>query len=368
MLKSFQCFVLAASLCGLSAQADESFNDNDFVDSAAVTEAASPSDLIYLNENDDADVVAQPIAIQHGGKSNGLFSISEIFLGDNSPFRNARVYFGMETYRGTLDTSYVNPPANGIPAVGAGFSNSAGLSTGVSTTLPIYGRIRGQFGGSFATYDLRGRDVGNVRQQEENRGFFTTGIYKRGDLQQEDPVSWGIVYDHLWAYQSGFNGNGDYKVGQIRGLLGIALTDRNELGFWFTTRCKEDFVNANIGQLRGVNQYNLYLRHLFDFGGTGMIYFGGVDHLSAASWDFGGQFTAPLSKHVGLYTNGAFLMPSTQAGSIGSDQLLWSLGGGLVFTFGDLRAASVTGNPVEALLPVANNGSFVVTTTRNDVP
>jgi len=285
--------------------------------------------------------------------------------GDNL-LSNAVVYTGVEAYKNVLDVSFLNPPANGVPAVGAGFSNNVGFVNTVNTSTPLgIGKVRGQAGVSVGAYDVKGRDVGNVRAEGEQQIFFTGGLYKLCDPRHDDPLSWGIVCDHLSQVNGGFNGTGDYAVAQCRGLISYSTSPRNEFGLWFTAGLLEDNVNAAIGTLRTVDQYNAFYRHHFDHGGSAMLYVGAVDHISAGSWTMGTQLVAPLSNCIGLYTNWDMMFPSAPAGSIGSDQMLWSVSSGIVISFGGkCRSSNATCRNTLALIPVANNGTFKVSTTR----
>ncbi len=46
-------------------------------------------------------------------------------------------------------------------------------------------------GSSVGAYDVKGRDLGNVRTEGEQQIFFTGGLYKLCDPRHDDPLSWG---------------------------------------------------------------------------------------------------------------------------------------------------------------------------------
>jgi hypothetical protein len=274
-------------------------------------------------------------------------------------FDNAVVFSGAEAYKGIGDTNL--PPGGG-----SGFMNSAGLVTGFNTSVRLgQSKIRGQIGGSFGVYDLKGRDT-STRTQSENQGFLTTGVFKRSDVTNGDRIAWGVVYDQLWANQWGLNAS-DLYLGQFRAITGLALNECNEIGVWGTARTNSDnyapsAINPNV-RLQAANQYNLYLRHSFAFGGSAMGYVGLVDHSDVGSWTTGTQFVAPMSCRVSVYGNSAFMFPSSATGAVGANELLWALSAGLSYSFGGKTVArNISGPSCMPLLPVANNGTFMVTT------
>lgn len=245
--------------------------------------------------------------------------------------------------------------------------NSAGLVHGLGTSFRLgQSRIRGQVGGSIGVYDLKGRDSATPGQTEQ-QGFLTTGIFKRSDVDNCDRIAWGVVYDQFWGHQWGLTSS-DLYLGQFRGIAGVAISNRNEVGFWGTAHTNTDSYAPSAAnptsRLLAVNQYNLYGRHTFDFGGSAMLYAGLVDRADFGDWTAGAQLNAPLSSRVSLYGNSAFLFPSAGKGAAGANELLWSISTGLSYSFGGKAVSrNISGQSGMPLLPVANNSTFMISTS-----
>ncbi len=93
-----------------------------------------------------------------------------------------------------------------------------------------------------------------------------------------------------------------------------------------------------------------------------MMYVGAFDQADVASWQFGMLNTAPLSHSVSLYGNFTYVAPGSKSGLPGAAEEQWNASVGLVFYTGAKAVNStVSGNKGLALLPVANNGSFLIT-------
>lgn len=243
------------------------------------------------------------------------------------------------------------------------FSNNAGFVNGLNTGFRLGdSKIRGQIGGSFGVYDLKGRFDGGgipINQQTDNQGFLTAGVFKRSNVCAGERLSWGLVYDQLWNHQYGALA-GDIYLGQFRGILGVALNQTDEVGFWGTAGTNVANTTIFTG-LRAVNQGNLFWSHNYAYGARSMVYAGLADRASNGSWTTGTQLTAPMSQRVSLYGNSAFMFPSSTKGTIGSSELLWSVSCGLSFSFGCKTVSrNISGDCGMPLLPVANNGTFMI--------
>jgi hypothetical protein len=249
------------------------------------------------------------------------------------------------------------------PGVATGFMDSAGLVAGFNTgfTLLKDSPIRGQIGASYGVYDWKGRDTVS-QSSAEQQTFVTAGIYKRSDILAESRVCWALVYDQFWAHQWGLRA-GELYVGQTRGIVGYALNENHEVGVWGTFRGTGDATTLVVGPpVRAMNQYNLYWRCNWDFGGQTMLYAGGHDPADVGSWAFGVLGQAPLRDDVALYANFTYALPGSGTGVIGSNDLEWNFGAGLVYSWGGKAVSpTVSGRKGLPLLPVANNGSFLIT-------
>ena len=182
-----------------------------------------------------------------------------------------------------------------------------------------------------------------------------------------DRISWGLVYDNLFDHQWGWAANSLY-LSQIRGIFGYALNECNEVGGWGTFHTQYDNVSLGfpIGgvttKIRAMNQANAYLRHNWAFGGSTMAYLGVVDKADIGSWQFGMLNQAPLSNNLSLYGNFTYVAPGSKTGLVGVAEEQWNVSVGLVYYWGGKAVSStVSGQKGLPLLPVANNGSFLIT-------
>lgn len=272
---------------------------------------------------------------------------------------NTVAFSGAEAFKSIGDTT--QPPGGS-----SGYMNSAGFVNGLNTGFRIGdSKIRGQVGGSFGVYDLKGGDTASGRQSE-NQGFLTTGVFKRSNIGAGESLAWGLVYDQLWDHQYGVSAD-DIYVGQFRGILGLALDPCNEVGFWGTAHTNSSPLAGGFGgvatRVQAIDQYNLFWNHNYDFGGRSMLYAGLTDHSSIGSWTTGTQLIAPMSQRVSLYGNSAFLFPSSTRGPIGSNEYLWAVSAGLSYSFGGKAVSrNISGQCGLPLQQVANNGSFMLGT------
>jgi hypothetical protein len=268
---------------------------------------------------------------------------------------NTQVWFGADAYK-SLGDSVIPPGA------GAGFMDSAGVVGGFNTGFRLgQSRVRGQLGASYGVYDFKGRDTVSTSSSEQQT-FVTLGLYKRSDVCNDDRVSWGAVYDQFFGHQWGLFA-GEVYLSQFRGIAGYALNECNEVGVWGTVHTNNDgSVTGFATPLRAMNQANLYWRHNYEFGGQTMAYIGGVDRADVASWLVGVLGQAPLSNTTSIYSNVTFAFPGSKTGPVGANELEWNLGLGLMYSFGGKAVSqTVSGQQGLPLLPVANNGSLLIT-------
>ncbi len=276
---------------------------------------------------------------------------------------NMVVWFGADAYKSLGDTL---PP----PGFVAGYMNSAGVVAGMNTSVAIGDlRTRFQIGGSYGVYDFKGRDSGAILappskdSSAEQQGFLTAGFYKRSDICDGERISWGVVYDQFWGHQWGLMANQVY-LSQMRGIVGYAVNECHEVGVWGTLNTNIDKTAFAITPppIRAANQINGYWRRSWDNGGSTMAYVGVADNSNVQDWLVGATAQAPLSSNLSLYSNVTFALPSSATGLVGSNELQWNVGAGLQYSFGGKAASStVSGHKGMPLLPVANNGSFLIT-------
>lgn len=274
---------------------------------------------------------------------------------------NTVVWLGADAYKSWGDSASIQLPG----LVGAGFMNSAGVVAGFNTGFALgESQVRGQLGASYGVYDLKGRDTPPYSpSSSEQQTFVTAGFYQRSDVSSGDRVSWGLVYDQFFGHQWGLYA-GEVYLSQVRGIIGYALSESNEVGVWGTWHTNSDNSVTNIAPppIRAMNQANLYWRHNYDFGASTMAYIGGVDSADIGSWQVGVLGQAPMSDTLSLYTNVTFAFPGSKTGVVGSNELEWNVGAGLAYSFGGKSVSpTVSGQKGLPLLPVANNGSLLIT-------
>jgi hypothetical protein len=254
-----------------------------------------------------------------------------------------------------------------------GLTNSFGTVVGFNTGFGLGGsRIRGQVGASYGIYDFEGRlrlVPGEDEDEVEEQVFFTTGIYKRGDMLHDcDPISWGLVGDIFYADHWGVNAN-EIDLAQLRGIFGYALSEWTEVGVWGTFHVNDDRAAVTVAgapgvlrPIRAMNQANAYVKRNTEFGADITGYVGVLDNATIGDWQFGLLGHAPISCNWSVYGNFNYVVPSAAAGPEGSGEEQFNISFGLAYYFGGkARSPSVTGQAGLPLLNVANNGSFLVT-------
>jgi hypothetical protein len=233
-----------------------------------------------------------------------------------------------------------------------------------------------QVGGSYGVYDWDGRpfnpgtlNVVSAQQQV----FITTGFFKRADTLS--PWSYGIVHD--WMINQAF---GAYAVnptlGQWRGQLAYAASASNEFGAWIALRDKgstnlDAFGNSIV--TRPIDQSNFFWHHKWELGADSWIWIGipegdSVNHFiggNVGTLTLGGSVIAPLNDYVSVYSNVQYMHPNAVPGPFANSEAAWNVAFGLQYTVGGhARTSTVAGNCWMPLMPVANNGNFLVDAAR----
>jgi hypothetical protein len=318
--------------------------------------------LAFVEESDDQVALASFFdRISGGGKGDGKDCDGKgdgKGCGDECVGNwrdNTEVWAGADAYKSIGDSATALPAAltNSFGAVG-GFNT--GLALGDS-------RVRAQVGASYGVYDWKGRTGALKNSSLEQQTYVTFGFYKRSDVCCGDRISWGVVYDQFFGHQWGWAANEVY-LSQMRGIFGYALNECNEVGVWgaFHTHNDTATLLAPATPIRTMNQANAYWKHNWAFGGNSTMYMGGFDQADVASWQFGMLNTAPLSDSVSLYGNFTYVVPGSATGLVGAAEEQWNASVGLVYYMGGKAVnRTVSGNQGLALLPVANNGSFLIT-------
>ncbi len=278
---------------------------------------------------------------------------------------NTEVWIGADAYKSLGDSGL-----SGFSPLPFAIGNSFGAVAGFNTGLALGdSRVRAQIGASYGAYDWKGRTTVLPAQDNslEQQTFVTFGLYKRSQVCCGDRLSWGVVYDQFFGHQWGWAANEIY-LSQIRGIVGYALNESNEAGVWGTFHTNDDAaalgfpIGGPVTDVRAMNQLNAYWRHNWAFGGNSMMYVGGVGGADVGSWQFGMLNTMPVNHAASLYANFAYVAPGSATGLVGVSEEQWNASVGMVFYLGRKAVnQTVSGQQGLPLLPVANNGSFLIT-------
>lgn len=284
-------------------------------------------------------------------------------------------------FNGFLDGTYVWVAADSYKSLGERITNINGGTGALTGSLGAVGGfntavgfgdfpVRVQGGASYGVYDFKGRlAIVPNSTETEKQTYYTTGIYMRGDASTgKDPISFGVVYDVFKAKQWGVNAS-DISLSQVRGILGVAVTESTELGVWGTVGINGDRAAVTVAgapnlrtPIHAMNQTNFYVKQNFDFGGQVTAYVGVLDGMDIGKWQAGAKGQVPLSAGWSVFADANYVVPRTPAGPFGSGQEQFSVSVGLAYYFGNnAQNPTVTGNRALPLLDVANNRSFLIT-------
>jgi hypothetical protein len=279
---------------------------------------------------------------------------------------NTSIFFAADSWRTRADDDY---------------PGSQGFRTGFNMGIGWWDcPVRVQLGGSYAGYDLSGRDgdFGADPQHSsstEQQLIFTGGVYRRSDICNDVPCSWGAVCDVLYDNHFGEQAH-EILLTQARGIIGYALNECHEVGFWGASRVNWQRLPSDVPpgrfRVRGLTQANLFWHCNWDFGGDTWLYVGAAEE--PAEWTIGLAGQAPLSPSIALFGGFAWGIPSAPEGdpNSGDDQnyseQYWNLSFGIVWYPG-WKAANdtVSGHAGLPLLPVADNGTFMVFARPGDL-
>lgn len=270
---------------------------------------------------------------------------------DKEPCFVPEIFFGFDAFHGISDF-FLN--------------DNMGMRGGINVGMALIDSwgIGIQAGASYGGYDWDGRLV-NENSSWQSQGFATAGIFKRCDKGL--PFNAAVVYDYMFNDAFGVLAN-EPELTQLRGMFSIPLTKSNEIGVWGTLR---DGGTSQAGiTFLPVNQYNAFWRFWFCGGGEVTIYGGMTDntrhHLGAGSlgtWIAGAGFRAPLNDHFAVYGDFAYMRPSSDVGGGATFENAYNISMGVAFyPCACLRKRSNCCRGWLPMLPVANNGSFLVDT------
>lgn len=259
--------------------------------------------------------------------------------------------FGFDDWRGISDTDY---------------QDNFGIRAGINLGFGLFDKwgIGGQLGASNGAYDFDGRDSGPEPSAVQSQVFLTGGLFKRADKGW--PFTVAVVYD--WMINDNFGVNADEpSFGQLRGLISMPLGCKNDIGLWGTLRTNSSTQDGTTYE--AVNQYNVFWKHWFPCGSDATVYVGMTDNSrhglgggSLGSWIVGGSFHVPLCDHWAVFGDVTYMRPSAPLGNgDASFQNSYNVSVGFAFyPCTCLRQRSSCNRGWLPVLPVANNGSFLV--------
>jgi hypothetical protein len=163
---------------------------------------------------------------------------------------------------------------------------------------------------------------------------------------------------------------------QWRAQLGYIVSANNEIGVWGTWRGQGDTrVVDGFGPVtwRPINQVSAFFHRKWHCGGPDSWLWIGVperDRLagggSLGDYYVGASAICPFSDRVALYTLVSYLHPSATAGPDAAREDAWNFTVGLSFHLRrTARSSTIAGRTWAPLLPVANNGYFLVDASDN---
>jgi hypothetical protein len=271
-------------------------------------------------------------------------------------------FFGYDSWHGVQDHGHSN----------AGLNKGVNFGTRLGRVSDWTG-IGFQLGGSVGVYNFTGTNFHVTHQDEATpQGLVTYGFFRKANEQSN--FSGAVVQD--WMINSNFGVLAQNPtLAQWRGQLGYAVGPWNELGVWASWRGQGDTrLVPGIGATawRPVQQLNAYWHHKWqERGADTWLWFGVPDHDrltgggSLGDYLVGALASCPLSDCVMLYSQLTYMHPSAAPGALGAVEEAWNFTIGLAYYHArNARTSSVAGQCWMPQLPVANNGSFLVDTSR----
>jgi len=281
---------------------------------------------------------------------------------DPCPSWDLITFVGYDAFRSIVDDSWQN---NGIHV-------GANLGTCLGPLSDVAG-VGFQIGGSFGVYDWSGSDARPTDQSEPQlQGFITYGLFRKPT--ENSPWSAAIVQDWMLNDNYGIFSTSP-TFSQLRGEASYVVGQWDELGVWGTVALIGDTRDVSgVGSTtwRSIDQVNVFWHHKWEWRGADTSIWMGVpvdDHLGGngdiGAWFAGAAANVPLNDRFALYTLVTYMRPTGDNGPSGAESDSWNFTVGVSFSFtGSARSDSVAGRCWTPLMPVANNGYFLVNTNH----
>jgi uncharacterized protein DUF6666 len=257
------------------------------------------------------------------------------------------------------------------------FQNNNGFKKGLNAgrVLPGLERwgIGAQLGASYGLYRTTGRaSTPDAASEVQQQTFVTGGLFRRAT--PDFPVAAAVVYDGMINDGFGIFATSPY-LSQFRLQLGYVLSESDEIGFWMTQHGPGETRNIGGQEVawRAINQYNAFWRRHYKRSSANCICWIGAPSAHRLNGDgslgqliFGSGGTVPINANMVLFANAAYMMPSAHPSAVGSIEDAFYVGFGVAVYHGPkARCATVAGDAHDPYLPVADNATFFVDTTRS---
>lgn len=270
---------------------------------------------------------------------------------------NSELLFAADVYKSIGDSDGTNS-----------LNNSFGVKGGANTSVGLGSApVRMQIGGSYGAYDLKGRDTPVAFDSSlEQQVFVTFGLYKRSDISCGSRYSYGMVIDEFLAQRWGTLAQ-SLDIAQLRGQVGYAVDEANEIGAWCAVSLDRETATTvssqgTLEQIQGMDQFNLFWHRNWVSGGDTTLYGGIIENADLGDWVVGATGRAPLSSKTALYGGFAYCGPHSGTGTFGALEESWNVSFGVLFYPGcKAFNENVSGQKNMPLMPVANNGTFLIT-------
>jgi hypothetical protein len=191
--------------------------------------------------------------------------------------------------------------------------------------------------------------------QERNQTFATFGAFRRAD----HGLQGGLVVDYLWD-----DWYYDLQVGQLRGELSMAISDRQSFGLWFASPIDDDTVQSRIfgtdvtEDFETMDLYSVFYRTGLVAGGTGEArVFAGLT--GASDGLIGANSRLPIWNGWAFESEFTYLIPDETTGLGANENEAWNVAVNLVWYPGSLACGNCF-RYHRPLFDVAGNGSLIL--------
>ncbi|MFO1023000.1 MAG: hypothetical protein U0903_20235 [Planctomycetales bacterium] len=282
--------------------------------------------------------------------------------------RNLEVFVSYDSFRGISDGGWQN---NGLMT---GFNFGSRLGTFSDLT-----GIGFQSGAQVGVFDWAGTDYRLTDQGEvTTQGFITNGLFRHATA--ESRWSGAIVRDWMLSNNYGVFAQNP-TLTQWRAQVSYVLSPSNEVGLWGTWRGawkgasdSRDVQFFGETTWRPLGQLNAFHRHKWGDGGPETMMWAGIPEQSRLAAEggtlgdylAGGSLVAPLSDRMSAYALVTYMHQSASIGPAGATGEAWNFTVGFSYFPGrNARSSTVAGQQWAPMLPVANNGYFLVDTDKS---